>query len=130
MSESFLPVVLAVFLFFMIPFTTCVLIMLVMGPKRRQSLFRHPRAPLAPATAANVRLPWNNPLDAVRGSANITWLHLQVPPAVLRQMGRSLSASSHRLPGDVEAGTLRLSELYIGVGRINAAPVSTYRPHS
>ncbi|KAJ7662657.1 hypothetical protein DFH06DRAFT_1471444 [Mycena polygramma] len=129
MSESFLPVLLAIFLFFLIPLTFCVAILLVMGPKR-QSLFRAPHAPSAPATRASVGVTstWNNPLDAVREGATISsWL--QVPPNVLQQMGRSLSTSPQRLPNDAEAG-IHLSEFYIGVGHLNPLPVGTYRTHS
>ncbi|KAJ6498476.1 hypothetical protein C8R47DRAFT_1111870 [Mycena vitilis] len=127
MSESFLPVLLALFLFFLIPFTFCVAILLVMGP-RRQYLIRTPHAPSAPATRAAIGVTWNNPLDAVREGATISsWL--QVPPNVLQQMGRSLSTSPQRPPHDPEAG-IHLSEFYVGVGHLNALPVGRYRAQS
>ncbi|KAJ7258735.1 hypothetical protein B0H12DRAFT_1109306 [Mycena haematopus] len=122
--NGILLVVLAAFLFLMIPFTICIIFLLV-----------QPKAAFSPGFFLcqgdpRIRSGYRQPIQATPAGGTMnnfpTAFHmnayLQFPPAALQLIGRSLSDS--RVPGDPEAG-IRIEQLYIGIGHMNMPPTHT-----
>ncbi|KAJ6584435.1 hypothetical protein B0H19DRAFT_386834 [Mycena capillaripes] len=131
--DDILPVVLAIFLFFLIPLTICAAVLLSIRPKSagRQVPSSHPRPSSGRVRQAPLGWAWNNPFYALpTAPALSTYIRLQIPTAALLQIRRSLSNSPYGLPlpNDAEAG-VHLQEL-VDIRRIEPAPIDTYRYNS
>ncbi|KAF7357408.1 hypothetical protein MSAN_01336800 [Mycena sanguinolenta] len=117
--NAILLVLLTVFLFLMIPFTICIIFLLV---QPRISSSARPASSLGhgdprmhsrywqPTRATHEGGAMNNLMNNFPGPLHI-YAYLQFPPATLQHIGRSMSGS--RVPGDPEAG-IRVEQLRIG----------------
>ncbi|KAJ7868727.1 hypothetical protein B0H14DRAFT_2728667 [Mycena olivaceomarginata] len=100
----------ALVIFFMVPFTSCMLFLALRAEGPNGFLSAHGNR--------NTRIP-----SGYARAPAPSFQFIQLPPTALQNIGRSLSRG--RALGDAEAG-IHIQQLYFGIGHLNAPPIGTY----